>query len=110
MLADSPTKYMQNQECTDFIAQIPTVYDEVIPLCGKLGEYVAVAKRKGNKWYIAAMNNWQERDIMIDLSLIKSAGDWGLIKFLDSKVRPMSSLMVSMPTVRLLIINILINR
>lgn len=23
------------------------------------------------------MNNWQERDIMIDLSLIKSAGDWG---------------------------------
>ena len=77
MLADSPTKYMQNQECTDFIAQIPTVYDEVIPLCGKLGEYVAVAKRKGNKWYIAAMNNWQERDIMIDLSLIKSAGDLG---------------------------------
>ena len=70
MLADSPTKYMQNQECTDFIAQIPTVYDEVIPLCGKIGEYVAVAKRKGNRWYIAAMTNWQERDLTLDLSLL----------------------------------------
>lgn len=68
MLADSPTKYMQNQECTDFISQIPTVYDQVVPLDGKLGEYVVAAKRKGNKWYIAAMNNWQARDLTVDLS------------------------------------------
>ena len=69
MLADSPTKYMQNQECTDFIAQIPTVYDDyVIPLDGKMGEYLVVAKRKGDKWYIAAMTNWQARDLTIDLS------------------------------------------
>src|SRR5574344_2190822 len=27
MLADSPTKYMQNQECTDFIAKVPTTWD-----------------------------------------------------------------------------------
>ena len=70
MLADSPTKYMQNQECTDFIAQIPTVYDLVVPLDGKLGEYVVVAKRKGARWYIAAMNNWQARDLTVDLSLL----------------------------------------
>lgn len=75
MLADSPTKYMQNQECTDFIAQIPTVYDQVVPLDGKLGEYVVVAKRKGSRWYIAAMNNWQTRDLTIDLSpLLKLNG------------------------------------
>ena len=70
MLVDSPTKYMQNQECTDFIAQIPTVYDQVVPLDGKLGEYVVVAKRKGARWYIAAMNNWQARDLTVDLSLL----------------------------------------
>lgn len=68
MLADSPSKYMQNQECTDFIAAVPTVFDEVVPLDGELGEYLVVAKRKGSKWYIAAMNNWQPRDITIDLS------------------------------------------
>ena len=75
MLADSPTKYMQNQECTDFISQIPTVYDQVVPLDGKLGEYVVVAKRKGNKWYIAAMNNWQVRDLTVDLSRLVTPND-----------------------------------
>ena len=71
MLADSPTKYMQDQECTDFIAQIPTVYDDkVIPLDGKLGEYLVVAKHHGEKWYIAAMTNWQARDLTIDLSAL----------------------------------------
>ncbi len=68
MLADSPTKYMQNQECTDFIDQIPTTYEQVIPLDGKLGEYLVVAKKKGDRWYIAAMTNWQPRDLTIDLS------------------------------------------
>ena len=78
MLADSPTKYMQNQECTDYIAQIPTVFDEVIPLDGKLGEYVVVAKRKGSKWYLAAMTNWQPRHLMIDLSKVKTVDGKGI--------------------------------
>ena len=68
MLADSPTHYEQNQECTDFIAAIPTTFDETVPLAGEMGEYVAIARRKGNVWYVAAMNNWSPRDITIELS------------------------------------------
>lgn len=68
MLADSPTHYEQNQECTNFIAAVPTIFDETIPLCGEMGEYVAIARRKGNTWYVAAMNNWSPRTLTIDLS------------------------------------------
>lgn len=68
MLADSPSKYIKEQETTDYIAQIPTVFDEVVPLDGKLGEYAVIAKRKGNKWYVAAMNNWNPCDLKINLS------------------------------------------
>ena len=68
MLADSPTHYMQNQECTTFIAAVPTTFDETVPLAGEMGEYVAIARRKGNVWYVAAMNNWTARDLTIDLS------------------------------------------
>lgn len=70
MLADSPSKYMQNQACTDFIAAIPTVFDEVVALDGIMGEYAVVAKRKGNTWYVAAMNNWQPRDLSLSLSFL----------------------------------------
>ena len=68
MLADSPTHYEQNQECTDFIAKVPTSFDETTPLLGEMGEYVAIARRKGNTWYVAAMNNWTKRELTIKLS------------------------------------------
>lgn len=67
MLADSPSHYDANQECTSFIAAVPTTFDETIPLLGEMGEYVAIARRKGETWYVAAMNNWKPIDITIDL-------------------------------------------
>lgn len=70
MLADSPSKYMKEQETTDFISQIPTVFDETVAIDGKLGEYVAVARRKGTTWYVAAMTNWQPRDLDIRLDML----------------------------------------
>ena len=69
MLADSPSHYMRNQECTDFIAAIPTTFDETVPICGEMGEYVAVARRKGSVWYVAAMNDWKPVTLTIDLSM-----------------------------------------
>ena len=47
MLCDSPSNYMAEPECTDFIAAFPTTWDETVPVCGKIGEYVAIARRKG---------------------------------------------------------------
>ena len=74
MLCDSPTHYEQEAECTTFISQIPTVWDETIPLCGEVGEYVAIARRKGNVWYVGALTNWTERNLTLDLNTINGAG------------------------------------
>lgn len=79
MLADSPTKYMQNQECTDFIAQVPTTFDETIALDGRLGEYIVIARRKGTTWYLAAMTDWTPRDLTIYLSFLGTGQHEALI-------------------------------
>lgn len=70
MLCDSPTHYEKEQECTDFISAVPTVWDETVPLCGKIGEYVAVARRKGNTWYVGALTDWSRRTLTLDLSFL----------------------------------------
>ena len=70
MLADAPTKYEREQSTTDFISQIPTIFDEVVALDGVLGEYAVIAKRKGSTWYIAAMTNWTPRELTIPLSML----------------------------------------
>ena len=72
MLCDSPTNYMAEPECTDFISEFPTTWDETVPVCGKIGEYVAIARRKGNDWYVGALTGWEARDIVLDLGFIGS--------------------------------------
>lgn len=70
MLADRPTNYMREPESTEFIATTPTVFDETIALDGKIGEYILLARRKDNNWYVGAMTNWDARTIELDLSFL----------------------------------------
>ena len=70
MLCDSPSNYMAEPECTEFIAGFPTVWDETVPLLGEIGEYVAVARRSGDTWYVGALTDWNARDLTLDLSFI----------------------------------------
>ncbi|NDV60012.1 glycoside hydrolase family 97 protein [Bacteroides sp. 519] len=75
MLCDAPTNYMREPESLAFIANIPTVWDETIVLDGKMGEYVLMARRCGDTWYIGGMTNWDARDLTIDLSFLKDHND-----------------------------------
>ena len=70
MLCDSPSNYLKEDECTQFIASVPTTWDETIVLDGKVGEYLVIARRKDFRWYVGAITNWEERDIEIDLSVL----------------------------------------
>lgn len=74
MMADSPTSYEQNPECANFIARIPTTFDQTVALGGEMGEWVAIARRKGNVWYIGAMTNWTPRQLKLDLSRLNVSG------------------------------------
>ena len=84
MLADNPTRYYQNDECTRFIASVPTTWDETRCLVGEAGEYVVVAKRKDLKWYIGAITNDKERDLQLPLSFLMP-GTYQLSAFRDGK-------------------------
>jgi alpha-glucosidase len=70
MLADNPSNYMKEPETTKFIAAVPEVWDETIALDGKIAEHVAIARRKGNEWYVGALTNWDPREMELDLSFL----------------------------------------
>lgn len=82
MLADNPTRYYQNDDCTRYIASVPTVWDETRCLSAKAGEYLVVAKRKGQKWFIGAITNGTPRDLTLSLSFLAS-GNHKLTAFKD---------------------------
>ena len=70
MLADSPSNYLREPECLRFLSAVPTVWDETRVLAARVGDYVALARRHGDEWYIGAMTDWTPRELTLDLSFL----------------------------------------
>lgn len=70
MLSDSPSNYYREEECMEFLSAVPAVWDETRILEAKIGEYVVVARRKGDIWYIGGMTGAQGHTFEITLDFI----------------------------------------
>jgi len=70
MLADSPSQYRANPSSLEFIRQVPVEWDESRVLHAQLGRYVAMARRRGDTWYVGAMTGADGRDLELDLSFL----------------------------------------
>ena len=70
MMCDSPSNYLKETECMEFLSKVPTVWDDTRVLDAKVGEYILIARKSGEEWYIGAMTNWTPRDLIIDFSFM----------------------------------------
>lgn len=82
MLADSPSRYLNEPDVMFFLAPVPSVWDETRVLDGRIGDYVVVARRHGIDWYVGAMTDWTEREVEIDFSFL-GTGSYQLLAYQD---------------------------
>ncbi|MBR1578566.1 MAG: glycoside hydrolase family 97 protein [Bacteroidales bacterium] len=83
MLCDSPSNYLAEPECLQWMAEVPTVWDETVALAGRVGDYAAIARCKGDTWYVGAMTDWEARELEIDLRAFLPAGRYEVEIFRD---------------------------
>lgn len=62
---------IREPELMEFLGKIPTVWDETIIIDAQLGKYVLEARRNGDNWYLAAMNDWTPREFSVQLGFLK---------------------------------------
>ena len=56
----------------DFLREVPTVWDETVYVGGEPGDYAAIARRKGDTWYLAVTNGEQaKKTLELDLPMFK---------------------------------------
>lgn len=79
IVADSPDAYVDKDGVAaagaDFIADVPASWDETRVLAGAIGEHIAMARRRGEDWYIGAMSNEQPRKLALHLAFL-GKGEW----------------------------------
>ncbi|MFC3441530.1 MULTISPECIES: glycoside hydrolase family 97 protein [Sphingobium] len=72
-VSDSPDSYAANPAGLDFIRMVPTSWDETRFLAGDVGDYVAIARRKGKRWYVGVLNNSQARQVELPIGKLGSS-------------------------------------
>jgi len=82
MLCDYPAAY-EGEPGFEFLRQVPTTWDEIRVLDAKLHQYIIIARRKGDNWYIGSINNREARSINIPLGFLP-AGNFTATIYTDS--------------------------
>ncbi len=70
MMADSPSNYLKESECTQFISKIPTIWEDTKVLEASVSEHLIVARKNGSNWYLGAMTNENAKEFTLDLSFL----------------------------------------
>jgi len=73
MLCESPSRYRQEQETVDFITSIPTTWDETRVIEAAVSDYIVIARRKGEDWFLAAMTDDTPREFSIKLDFLSDS-------------------------------------
>lgn len=82
MVSDTPSAY-KDQPAFEFIRHAPATWDETKVLSGRPGEYILMARRKGDEWFVGSLTNWDSRDLEISLSFLGN-GKYGAEIYADA--------------------------
>jgi alpha-glucosidase len=83
VVCDHPD-HILNQAGADFLKIVPTVWDDIKFLGGYPGNYVAIAKRSGDSWFVGVLNNSIGKSIEIKLDFLP-AGSYEAEIWADAK-------------------------
>ena len=83
MFPDTPPDYYREDECTRFMAEIPVEWDDLRVLEAAVGDSLALARRRGEEWYAAAITDWEPRKMEIDCSFLEPGKTYSLTAFRD---------------------------
>ena len=83
MLMDNPCRYDSWPDCRDFITSVPVNWDETRVLAAEAGEYIVMAKRRGDKWFIGGITNDNQREIDVTLDFLPEGQEMQMTSFVD---------------------------
>ncbi len=83
VVCDHPDNIL-NQPGSEFLKIVPTVWDDIKFIGGYPGEYVTIAKRSGDSWFLGAMNNEAGKTVELSTSFL-APGNYEITTWSDTK-------------------------
>ncbi len=70
MLVDYPSAY-RNQTGIEFLMVVPITWDDTKVLNAKVGDYITMARKYGNEWYVGSMTDWTPRKLTASMDFLE---------------------------------------
>lgn len=97
---DTPSLYQGEKEL-EFWKNVPTTWDETYPIDGEPGEYIAMARRSGKKWFVGVMNGLEARKLTIPTGFLLPKKKYTLTLYQDDpKMETRTKVAVSRKTIK----------
>lgn len=79
---DTPEDVQDEPELA-FFDELPTVWDETKVLNGSIGEYVSIARKKDNRWFLGCITNNDARKMELPLDFLEGGKKYELTLYTD---------------------------
>ena len=70
LLPDAPEEYLKKADLFEFLKAMPASWDDTRVLQAKIGEYISIARRTGDDWFVGTVNNQEERTLQLNLDFL----------------------------------------
>jgi len=84
---DNPSQYKDEPE-VEFFNKVKTVWDDTKVLNGEIGEYITVARRSGDDWFVGSITNKTARNVSVPFSFLKKEQKYVATIYTDDEAIP----------------------
>ena len=71
MVADYPERYRgEGEKDFAFLRAVPASWDETRVLGGRPMQFIAIARRSGDEWFLGCLTDWDSRDLELPLEFL----------------------------------------
>jgi alpha-glucosidase len=101
VVCDHPDNIL-NQPGSDFLKIVPTTWDDIKFIGGYPEDYIAIAKRSGETWFVGVMNNSIGKSVELNLSFLPAgkyeAESWSDTKNSDKEPKELKKTIMTIDT------------
>jgi len=83
-LPDAPEEYMKKKDLFEFLKNMPATWDDTRVLNSKMGEYITVARRTGDAWYVGSVNDQTTRTLEVTLGFLEAGCSYEVTLYQDT--------------------------
>lgn len=95
---EKPADYQGEPEI-ELWENVPTVWDETRVLDGKIGEFIIIARRSGDSWFVGALTNENESILTIPLQFLKHGVKYSAKIYSDNPAESTSRTKIKIQTI-----------